>query len=132
MSMETTLASWTPRVLSLLRIMSALLLLQHGTMKILGFPAGPMSGIDLSTPPGIAGIFELVGGVLLVLGLFSRPVAFILSGMTAVAYFMVHAPQGFFPVLNGGELAVLYCFVFFFLFFAGPGPWSLDALLKKE
>lgn len=132
MSIETTLASWVPRVLSLLRIMSALLLLQHGTMKILGFPPGPMAGISLTTPGGMAGIFELVGGALLVLGLFTRPVAFILSGMTAVAYFMVHAPQGFFPILNGGELAVLYCFVFFFLFFAGPGPWSLDALLRKE
>lgn len=132
MSTETTLASWTPRVLSLLRFMSGLLLLQHGTMKILGIPQGPMTGISLTTPPGIAGILELVGGALLVLGLFTRPVAFILSGMTAVAYFMVHAPQGFYPILNGGELAVLYCFVFFFLFFAGPGPWSLDAALKKD
>jgi putative oxidoreductase len=129
--METTLASWTPRVLSLLRFMSGLLLLQHGAQKILSFPPGPMAGIDLSTPPGIAGIFELVGGALLVLGLFTRPVAFLLSGMTAVAYFMVHAPKSFFPIVNGGELAALYCFVFFYLFFAGPGPWSLDAQLKK-
>jgi putative oxidoreductase len=132
MSMETTLGSWTPRVLSLLRIMSALLLLQHGTMKVLGFPPGRHIGIDFSSLSGLSGLIELVGGILLLIGLFSRPVAFILSGFTAVAYFMVHAPQNFFPIVNQGELAVLYCFVFFYLFFAGPGPWSLDAMLKKD
>lgn len=121
-----------PHVLSLLRIASALLLLQHGTTKILGFPQTQASGISLTTPGGIAGIFELVGGVLLLIGLFSRPTAFILSGMTAVAYFMVHAPQNFYPILNGGELAALYCFVFFYLTFAGPGPWSIDALRSRD
>jgi putative oxidoreductase len=80
--------------------------------------------------PGIAGFFELVGGILLVLGLFTRPAAFVLSGMTAVAYFMVHAPQNFFPILNKGELAVLYCFVFLYIAAAGPGPWSIDASRK--
>ncbi len=80
----------------------------------------------------MSGLIELVCGTLLVLGLFSRPAAFIASGFTAVAYFMVHAPQSFFPILNGGELAVLYCFAFFYLFFAGPGPLSLDAMLKKD
>jgi putative oxidoreductase len=121
-----------PHVLSLLRIASALLLLQHGTTKILGFPQTQASGISLTTPGGIAGIFELVGGALLLIGLFSRPTAFILSGMTAVAYFMVHAPQNFYPILNGGELAALYCFVFFYLTFAGPGPWSIDALRSRD
>ncbi|CAA0111952.1 Uncharacterised protein [Starkeya nomas] len=123
-----TLNRLAPHALSLLRIAAALLVLQHGTTKILGFPATQMTGVDLTTPPGIAGIIELVGGLLLLIGLFSRATAFILSGMTAVAYFLVHAPQSFFPILNGGELAALYCFVFFYLTFSGPGPWSVDAL----
>ncbi|ADH91276.1 DoxX family protein [Ancylobacter novellus DSM 506] len=130
--MTGTLNRLAPHVLSLLRIASALLLLQHGTTKILGFPQTQASGISLTTPGGIAGIFELVGGVLLLIGLFSRPTAFILSGMTAVAYFMVHAPQDFYPIVNGGELAALYCFVFFYLTFAGPGPWSIDALRSRD
>lgn len=123
-----SIASRTPEVLSILRIMSGLLLLQHGTMKHLHFPQGQMSGISPFTMGGMAGVLELVGGALLVIGLFTRPVAFILSGMTAVAYFYAHAPQGFFPILNGGELAALYCFVFLYLAFAGGGPWSVDAL----
>lgn len=130
--MNTTLTRLAPHVLSLLRIAAALLLLQHGTTKVLGFPVTQMSGISLTSLPGIAGIIELVGGALLLIGLFSRPVAFILSGMTAVAYFLVHAPQSFFPILNGGELAALYSFVFFYLTFAGPGPWSVDALRGGE
>lgn len=130
--MTGTLNRLAPHVLSLLRIASALLLLQHGTTKILGLPATQMTGVDLTTPPGIAGIIELVGGLLLLIGLFSRPTAFILSGMTAVAYFMVHGPQNFYPILNGGELAALYCFVFFYLTFAGPGPWSIDALRSRD
>lgn len=129
--MESTLASWAPRVLSLLRFASALLLLQHGTTKILSFPESPMAGIGVSSLGGVAGVFELVGGILLAIGLFTRPVAFILSGLTAVAYFIAHAPQGFYPLTNGGELAALYSFVFFYIFFAGPGPISVDAMLKK-
>ena len=132
MSDENFLSGWTPRILSVLRIAAGLLLLQHGFTKILGFPATQMTGVSLTSPPGLAGIIELVGGVLLVIGLFSRPAAFIVSGMTAVAYFLVHAPQSFFPLINGGELAALYSFTFLFLFFAGPGPWSVDALLKKN
>lgn len=116
----------SPHVLSLLRVASSLLLLQHGTTKILHFPATQASGINIFTMPGFAGVIELVGGVLLLIGLFSRPTAFILSGMTAVAYFYAHAPQDFFPIVNGGELAALYSFVFFYLFFAGPGPWAVD------
>ncbi|WP_109465607.1 DoxX family protein [Albibacillus kandeliae] len=128
----TFLAPFQPQLLSILRIMSALLLLQHGTTKVLDFPASQMSAVPLSTPAGIAGILELVFGILLAIGLLSRLSAFILSGMTAVAYFMVHAPQGFFPLLNGGELAALYCFVFLYLAAAGPGPWSVDAMRSKD
>src|SRR4029077_2482676 len=112
--------------------MAGLMLFEHGTAKILKFPAVPtMANLDLSSLPGIAGYFELVGGALLVIGLFTRPVAFILAGLAAVAYFYAHAPRGFFPILNGGELAALYCFGFLYLAAAGPGPWSLDAARSK-
>ena len=132
MNFEAIGAAWAPRLLSILRIMSGLLLLQHGTGKLLKFPAGVVPPtFNLNSMPGYAGFIELVCGVLLVIGLFSRPAAFIASGMTAVAYFMVHAPQGFFPILNRGELAVLYCFAFLYLAAAGPGPWSLDAMRRK-
>jgi len=127
MSLTQTASAWAPRILSILRIAAGLLLLQHGTTKFLGFPASQMSGIDPTSIYGIAGIFELVGGILIVIGLFTRPTAFILSGMTAVAYFHSHAPQGFFPLLNGGELAALYSFVFLYLACAGGGVWSVDA-----
>lgn len=127
----TFLVPWKPQLLSVLRIMSGLLLLQHGTTKYLYFPESPMSGMSPLTMSGIAGLLELVGGVLLVVGLFTRPVAFILSGMTAVAYFYAHAPRGFFPILNGGELAVLYCFVLLYLAAAGGGAWSVDRMRKS-
>lgn len=133
MAFNDTLVAWAPRILSVLRIMSGLLFLQHGTAKYLGIP--PMANfanLQVASPSGIAGIIELIGGVLLVLGLFTRPAAFICSGMTAVAYFMAHAPRGFYPIANAGELAVLYCFVFFYIIFAGPGPWSLDAAMRKN
>lgn len=119
-----------PILLSLLRIMAGLLILQHGSTKVLNFPASQMSGVPLTQPAGIAGIIELVFGALLVAGLFSRLSAFVLSGMAAVAYFMVHAPLGFYPLLNGGELIALYCFTFLYLAAAGPGPLSLDAVRK--
>lgn len=124
----TFLAPYTPQLLSVLRIMSGLLLLQHGTTKYLSFPVGPMNGASPLTMGGFAGLIELVGGVLLVIGLFTRPVAFVLSGTMAVAYFYAHAGQGFFPLLNGGELAALYCFVFLFLAAAGGGAWSVDRM----
>ena len=123
----TFLAPFTPQLRSVLRIMAGLLLLQHGTAKVLNFPASQMADVSLSSLPGIAGIFELITGVLLVIGLFSRPAAFVASGVTAAAYFIAHAPQGFYPLLNGGELAALYSFVFLYLAAAGPGPWSVDA-----
>lgn len=120
-------------VLSILRIYVGLSLLQHGTGKILGFPVVPnFANIQLSSLAGAGGMIELVGGILLTIGLFTRPVAFILCGFTAVAYFMVHAARGFYPVLNGGELAAVYCFVFLYFVFAGAGPWSLDALRRQK
>jgi putative oxidoreductase len=126
-------AQWTPRLLSILRIVTGFLFAAHGAQKLLGFPA-PMPGgtAPLASMIGVAGILELVGGLLIMLGLFTRPVAFILSGMMAVAYFMAHASGGFWPLLNKGELAVLYCFVFLFLAAAGGGAWSIDRLWRRN
>lgn len=126
-------AAWTPRLLSVLRIMSGLLFLQHGTAKFLGIPyIQQMANLPAFSQSWNAGIIELIGGALLVLGLFTRPVAFLCSGMTAAAYFIAHAPRGFYPIANAGELAALYCFVFLFIAAAGAGPWSLDAILKRK
>jgi putative oxidoreductase len=127
----TFLQPFTPQLLSVLRIMSGLLLLQHGTIKYLNIPVGPMNNASPMTMSGAAGIIELVTGVLLVVGLFTRPAAFIASGMCAVAYFYAHAGRGFFPILNGGELAVLYTFTFLYLAAAGGGPLSLDRIVRK-
>ncbi len=129
--MEEFCAKWRPQFLSVLRIMTGLLFLEHGTAKYLGFPKTDHVTDPLSMS-GICGMMELAGGALIVLGLFTRPVAFLLSGEMAVAYFYSHAPRAFFPYLNGGEGAVLYCFVFLYLFFAGAGPWSIDAMLRKK
>ncbi|WP_460448061.1 DoxX family protein [Alsobacter sp. SYSU BS001988] len=120
------LAAWSPRMLSVPRIMTGLLFLEHGTQKILHFPAGGNSPA-LASLSGMAGVLELVGGLLIALGLFTRPAAFLLSGQMAVAYFLAHAPRNFFPVNSGGDAAILYCFVFLYLVFAGAGPWSVDA-----
>ena len=119
--------------LSLLRIMSALLFIEHGTMKLLHFPAA-MPGLEDHLPPLmlIAALLELVGGTLLAIGLLTRPVAFILSGQMAVAYFMAHASQSFFPAINMGDAAVLFCFVFFYIACAGPGPISIDAMRQRS
>jgi putative oxidoreductase len=126
--------AWEPRILSLLRIIAGLLFLQHGLNKIFDFPPTPNhAAYHLFTlVPGLAGLLEAIGGLLIVLGLFTRPVAFLLSGEMALAYFMVHAQLGFFPLLNRGDLAVLFCFVFFYLFVAGGGVWSLDRLRATE
>src|SRR5438309_3315544 len=122
--------SWEPRMLSILRMMVGLLYMEHGLAKVLGFPLQPnhVPYSPFTLNPGLQGLLELVGGLLLVLGLFTRTVAFILAGDMAVAYFMAHAPRGFFPLLNGGELAIVYCFVFLYFWVAGGGEWSLDRL----
>ncbi|HEY9568664.1 MAG TPA: DoxX family protein [Thalassobaculum sp.] len=126
-----SLNAFEPRMLSILRIVSALIFFAHGSQKLLGFP--PASALPAAySLPWYAGFFELIGGGLLVLGLFSRPVAFVLSGVMASAYWLVHAPNSVFPVLNGGDAAILYCFVFLYIVFAGPGPWSLDAICSKR
>jgi putative oxidoreductase len=119
-----------PISLSLLRIMTGFLFMPHGAQKLFGaFGAEPVELVSLR---GMAGVLEFFGGILILIGLFTRPVAFVLAGQMAVAYFMAHAPRGFWPVLNGGELAVLYCFVFLFLSTRGGGDWSVDALLPKK
>ena len=124
----TTTATWAPRLLSVFRIVVGLLFMAHGLVKLFGFPAGAEPGqVPLATIYGAAALLETFGGGAIVLGLFTRPVAFVLSGMMAVAYFMAHAPQGFYPVLNGGELAIIYSFAFLYFSAAGPGPWSIDA-----
>jgi putative oxidoreductase len=123
---------WVPRVLSLLRIVVGLLFLEHGTQKLFGFPSSPNPGPALLSLMGIQAIIEVVGGILIVLGLFTRPVAFILSGDMAVAYFMSHFPNSFFPITNRGDAAVLYCFIFLYLAAAGGGPWSLDASRRES
>jgi putative oxidoreductase len=131
--MYETLAAWAPRVLSVLRIYAGLLLFAHGTAKILGFPAvASFANIKMNSLVGASGLIELIGGALFTVGLFTRPVAFILSGFAAVAYFMVSAPKGFHPILNNGELASLFSFVFIYFVFAGPGPWSIDAITGRK
>lgn len=126
MNLTGAATAWAPRALGLLRMMAALLFIEHGTQKLFGFPVNERGIPPLLSLYGLAGVLEAVGGLLLLFGLFTRPVAFVLSGMMAVAYFMAHAPQSFFPALNGGDAAILFCFVFFYLFVAGPGAWSVD------
>ena len=126
--------AWAPRMLSVLRIVSALLFVQHGTQKVLNFPpaAEPQPFELMTLAPGLAGVLELGGGLLLLFGLFTRLVAFVLSGMMAVAYWMVHGPGSFYPILNGGDLAILFCFVFLYFACAGPGPWSIDDMMRRR
>ena len=132
--MEATLNRNAPLMLGILRIMTGLLFLAHGSQKFLYFPAGERAGFGwtFSHPAAYAGIIELVGGLLIALGLFTRPAAFVASGTMAVAYFMGHAPQGFWPVNNMGDAAILYAFVFLYFVFAGPGRLSLDSRIGRE
>ena len=116
-----------PLALSGLRIIAGLMFMQHGTQKIFGFPAPAMGPFDIASQIGIGGVLELVGGALLVIGLFTRPVAFLMSGMMAVAYFMVHQPMGLLPIVNRGELAAIYAWLFLFIAASGSGPISIDA-----
>ncbi len=123
------------KVLSLLRIVAGLMFMQHGTQKIFSFPAEAMGPFNIASQMGVGGVLELVGGLFIVLGLFTRPVAFILSGMMAVGYFQMHWKFGAaspFPLVNMGELAALYCWVFFYFVFAGPGEWALDNLTGRR
>lgn len=123
---------WEPRVRAILRIVVGLLFLEHGTAKLFGFPHVPMyDHLQLFSLIGLAGVIEALGGLLFCLGLFTRAAAFIMSGEMAVGYFMAHAPKSFFPALNGGDAAILYCFIFFWFFVAGPGSWSLDNALFR-
>jgi len=124
------LTPWAPRTLSILRIMAGLLFLQHGLQKYLGFPAPAPA--NMSALLYVQGAIEIIGGILLTIGLFTRYAAFIMAGDMAVAYFMAHFPRSFFPLVNNGNLAVLYCFVFLYIFFAGPGPWSADHGWMKQ
>jgi putative oxidoreductase len=131
---NASLNPWRPRALAVLRIVTAYLLIPHGTAKLFGVPHQAMfDGLQLVSLLGLAGVLEVLGGVLILIGLFTRPVAFILCGFMAAAYFMGHAVQGnvLLPMLNQGELAVLYCFVFLYLVFAGAGAWSVDALRAR-
>ena len=124
---------WTPRVLSLLRFVAGLAFFEHGLSKLFGFPPVPaFAHLHLVSLLGAQGVIELVGGALVCVGLFTRPAAFIMSGDMAAAYFMVHFQKSFFPELSGGDAAILFCFIFFYIFFAGPGPWSLDYVLRRS
>lgn len=121
-------SAWAPRLLSVLRIMTALMFVTHGLVKVFGFPAGAMpEPVQIATLLGLAGVMELVGGVAILVGLFTRLIAFLLAGEMAFAYFIAHAPQNFFPVLNGGEMAITFCFTFLYLAAAEAGEWSVDA-----
>lgn len=131
-NLKSFTAQWSPVVHSIMRIFVGLLYMEHGAMKLFGLPA-PMEGgtVALFSLMGLAGVLEFFGGSLVFLGLFTRPAAFILSGQMAAAYFLAHAPKGFWPGLNQGELAILYCFSFLFFAFAGGGALSLDRILRK-
>jgi putative oxidoreductase len=131
MTDTTQLTRFSPHALAALRIMAGLLFLAHGTVKLFGFPeVEGMGRVELLSLSGAGGVIELVAGALIALGLFTRAAAFIASGEMAVAYFLFHAPQSFYPIVNGGDAAILYCFLFLYLFFAGPGSFSLDAALR--
>jgi putative oxidoreductase len=128
------LARWSPELLSVLRIVAAALFMSHGTVKLFGFPLAEgkeAMQLAVGSLPWIAGVLEVFGGALLLIGLFTRPVAFLLSGEMAVAYFKAHAPNGSWPTINGGEAAVLFCFIWLYFAAAGPGPWSVDAARNR-
>ncbi|MES2860348.1 MAG: DoxX family protein [Pseudomonadota bacterium] len=127
-----SISSWQPRALAILRIVTGLCFMAHGLVKLFGFPAGAEPGQQaIASLMGVGGVLEAVGGALIMIGLFTRPTAFVLSGMMAVAYWMFHAPQSPFPVINGGDAAILYCFVFLYFVTSGPGAWSVDGVRKR-
>lgn len=131
MDTDTLETVWAPRVLSILRIVAALIFFAHGSAKLFGFPSADFLPEFLSLP-WTAGVIEVVGGGLLVVGLFTRPSALVLSGLMAFAYWMIHAPRSPYPLMNGGDAAILFCFVFLYIALAGGGPWSLDAIFRRK
>jgi putative oxidoreductase len=131
MTVSNLTGTWAPRMLSILRIVTGLQFLEHGTQKFFAFPPRVSEFPGLMSVLGVQGCLEVIGGLLIILGFFTRPVAFILAGDMAVAYFMAHFPRNFFPALNGGDAAILYCFVFLYLAAAGGGPWSVDATRRS-
>jgi putative oxidoreductase len=131
--MNQTLAAWAPRALSVLRIITGLMIIEHGMGKIIGFPAFPAyANVQPLSLIGAAGFIELICGALLIVGLLTQPAAFILAGEMAFAYFIAHEPKSFYPLLNGGTLAIMYCFTCLYLSTAGAGPWSVDAAMKQD
>ena len=133
--MSFPLTRYSPQLLSVLRIVAAFCFILHGTSKLFNFPAeagAPVRELAMFSLPWFAGVLETFGGTLLLLGLFTRPVAFLLSGQMAVAYFKAHASHGFWPTLNHGEAAVLFCFIWLYIAAAGPGPWSVDAAIRRQ
>jgi putative oxidoreductase len=130
--MIETMAAQAPRALSLLRIIMGLMIIQHGMAKLIGFPVvANLANLNPLSLIGAAGFIELIGGALLILGLLTRPAAFIISGEMAFAYFMAHEPKSFYPLINGGTLAIMFCFTCLYLSTAGAGPWSVDAAMKR-
>ena len=125
-------AEWSPRLLSVIRIIAGLMFMQHGLAKYFGFPAPFPVAVQAASMLGVAGVIEIVGGALIAAGLFARLAAFIASGEMAIAYFMFHFPKGFFPLANGGELAIFYCFFFLYIALQGPGPWSIDGARSRS
>ena len=130
-ALTNRLTGYAPYALTLLRIMSGLLFLAHGSQKLFGLPPRTGPAPELTSLFGVGGVLELVGGALIVLGMFTRPVAFLLCGEMAFAYFLFHAPKNIYPALNGGDAAILFCFIFLYLTFAGPGPVSVDAARRR-
>ena len=125
-------AEWSPRLLSVIRIIAGLMFMQHGLTKYFGFPVMSPAGFQVASMAGAAGIIEIVAGALIAAGLFARLAAFLASGEMAIGYFMYHFPKGFFPQANGGELAIFFCFFFLYIALQGPGPWSIDAARSRS
>ena len=130
--MDNLLLKWQLAVLSMLRIVTAFLFMQHGTQKMFSFPAPAHNPFDFFSLLGVAATLEVIGGYFLLIGLFTRPIAFLLSGQMAFAYFIAHSPKAFWPLLNGGELAIMFCFVFLYFSVAGGGAWSVDTLRTRK
>lgn len=134
MIFESSQSEWNSRVLSVLRIVVALVFMQHGGQKLFGFPPStpPHGTVELISQMGVAGVLETFGGLAMLLGVFTRPIAFLLCGEMAVAYFQAHLPRAFYPIQNGGEVVILFCFVFLYFVFVGAGVWSIDAILARS